>query len=119
MTESIRDHSTEAKVSTSSGATMSEVKERFDLVCPAGLRRLARRYGLGAAKHGDTNYCIAGDKSDREFMRARLNHLIRHLNDYLQYGNSNDDNLAAIAWAAFTLMHYEERCLHHTRSLPR
>jgi len=94
-----------------SGATQSEVKERFDLICPAGLRRLAARYGFGSVAHSDFNYCKAED--DKAFHRARLNHLIKHLNLYLLEGNEKDDNLAAIAWGAFTLIHYEERCQHH------
>jgi hypothetical protein len=114
-----RDHSSESRVQFASGATMSELKPRYDLICPTGLRRLAERYALGAKKHGDTNWCLAGDKDDKAFMRARLNHLIRHVADYLEYGNEGDDNLAAIAWAAFALMHYEETCRHHKRELPR
>ena len=113
-----RDHTTESRVQFASGATMSELKPRYDLICPTGLRRLAERYALGAKKHGDLNWCLAGDKDDKAFMRARLNHLIRHVADYLLEGNSHDDNLAAIAWAAFALMHYEEGCKHHKHELP-
>lgn len=112
----VRRHDTEERVAFQSGATMSAVKERFDLICPTGLRRLAERYALGAKKHGDYNWCKAGD--DPEFQRARLNHLVKHVALYLLEGNSKDDNLAAIAWGAFALMHYEEKCRHHEAKLP-
>ncbi len=112
-----RNHEEEEKVAFDSGATMSAVAERFDLICPAGLRRLASRYALGAEKHGDINWCLAGN--DPKFQRARLNHLIKHLVAYLRNGNADDDNLAAIAWGAFALMHYEEDCRHHEIPLPK
>jgi hypothetical protein len=111
-----RDHEHEEKVAFSSGATMSRLDERYDLICPVGLRRLAARYGLGVPKHGEFNWCSAGN--DKAFQRARLNHMIRHMVAYLQEGNAKDDNLAAIAWGAFALMHYEESCSHHEQKLP-
>jgi hypothetical protein len=112
-----RDHASEESVSFPSGATMSAMSARYDLICPTGLRRLAERYALGAEKHGDLNWCKAGD--DPEFQRARLNHLIKHVVAYLLEGDSaGDDNLAAIAWGAFALMHYEEHCKHHETKLP-
>ena len=39
--------------------------------------------------------------------------MIKHVVRYLQEGNEKDDNLAAIAWGAFALMHYEEGCRCH------
>jgi len=111
-----REHDKETRVVSASGAEQTHVKERYDLICPSGLRRIALRYGLGAEKYADNNYCKGS--GDRKFIRARLNHLIKHLNLYLLHGNFDehgreDDNLAAVAWNAITLMHFEDGCKHH------
>jgi hypothetical protein len=104
-----RDHFSahEQKESFSTGAVCSHIEERFDLICPTGLKRIAQRYALGAKKYSDYNWC----KGIPSYIR--LNHLIQHLNEYLLNGNTKDDNLAAIAWNAIALMHYEEDCKHH------
>jgi hypothetical protein len=102
-----RDHSKDVIQEFGTGAKCSKIDERFDLICPTGLRRLALRYGLGSLKYSDYNWCKGVP------MRERLNHLIKHLNAYMDHGNEGDDNLAAIAWNAFALMHYEEDCKHH------
>lgn len=102
-----RKHDEEEKQSFSTGAVCTKVAERFDLICPSGLRRIAERYALGARKYSDYNWCKGIPISER------LNHLIKHTNEYVLHGNSNDDNLAAIAWNAIALMHYEDNCQHH------
>lgn len=103
------------------GAKSSCVAERFDLICPTGLRRIAKRYALGSSKYNDFNWTLGADHLDwsrekalarRLWFRTRLNHLIKHVCDYLARGNTNDDNLAAIAWNAIALMHSEEGCEH-------
>jgi hypothetical protein len=103
-------------VASASGATQSHVAERYDLLCPAAIRRLARRYGLGAEKHSEFNYCLGGD--DEKFQRARINHTIKHLMLYLERGNFDeagnpDDNLGAAIWGVATAIHFEEHCKHH------
>lgn len=102
-----RDHSSEEKTTFSSGASCSALKPRFDLICPIGLKRIALRYALGSEKYSDYNWCKGIPPE------VRLNHLINHITEYLLYGNTKDDNLAAIAWNAIALMHYEENCKHH------
>jgi hypothetical protein len=104
------------KVVSDSGATQSKVPERFDLLCPASIRRLARRYALGAEKHSDFNYCLG--ENDQKFQRARINHTIKHLMLYLERGNFDehgnpDDNLGAAMWGVATTIHFEEKCQHH------
>ncbi len=79
----------------------------FSAICPAGLKRLALRYTLGSKKYSDYNWCKGIPK------RERLNHLIHHAQMYKLDKNTKDDNLAAIAWNAFALMHYEDNCKHH------
>lgn len=74
---------------------------RFDLISPIGHRRLAARYAMGAERYGDHNYLRGIPFSNI------INHLEAHLNKF-KMGDTTDDNLAAIAWGAFTLMTFEE-----------
>jgi hypothetical protein len=78
---------------------------RYDLISPVGLRRLAARYAMGAERYGDHNYLKGIPASNI------VNHLMAHLENY-RAGRRDDDHLAAIAWGAFTLMHYEETRPH-------
>jgi ketol-acid reductoisomerase len=103
----MRDHANEEVQSFETGATCTKVHERYDLICPTGLKRIAQRYALGAVKYSDYNWCKGIP------IKERLNHLIKHVNEYIANGNVFDDNLAAIAWNAIALMHYEEDCKHH------
>jgi hypothetical protein len=84
-----------------SGSTRSaDVKARYDLVSPFGLRRLALRYGLGAAVHGDHNWRRGQPYS------VVVKHMMEHLALFMQ-GDDTDDNMAAIAWGAFAIMEYD------------
>jgi hypothetical protein len=74
---------------------------RYDLISVVGLRRLAARYALGAANYGPENWRHGFPYSDV------INHLQNHL-ELFKEGDTSDDNLAAIAWGAFTLMDFEE-----------
>jgi hypothetical protein len=74
---------------------------RYDLISVVGLRRLAARYALGAVNYGDDNWRKGFPYSDV------INHLQNHL-ELFKEGDTSDDNLAAIAWGAFTLMDFEE-----------
>lgn len=84
------------------GATRSTDTEgdRYDLITPFGLQRLARRYGDGAKTHGERNWEQGVPAS------TTVNHMVRHLFLWL-WGDRSDDHLAAVAWGAFALMHYE------------
>ena len=62
-----------------SGATRSgdAESERYDLISPIGLRRLAETYAEGAAKYGDRNW-------ENGFLASVIfNHGLRHLNLWL------------------------------------
>jgi hypothetical protein len=74
---------------------------RYDCISPHGLYRLAKRYALGARKYGDHNYLLGQPISEV------YNHMFDHMRKYLQ-GDKTEDNMAAIAWGAFTIMEYEE-----------
>lgn len=76
-------------------------KGRYDLITPIGLERLALWYELGAKKYGDRNWEGGG----MPFGHC-LDSLFRHAVKYMA-GYTDEDHLAAIAWNAFALMHYE------------
>lgn len=93
-----------------SGAKRSEVAPRYDLIPRAGLRRLAARYTMGAAKYGEYNW--QKGLADREYVAQFKAHLFAHMLDFMEDGCEKDDNLAAIAWGAMALMEVEERHGH-------
>lgn len=85
-----------------SGAVRTNIDEhRYDLVSPYGLERLAKRYAIGAVKRGDRNW-EKGMPSEEI-----LNHMERHLVLFKQ-GDRETDHMAALAWGAFAIMHFEE-----------
>ena len=91
-----------------SGATRSEdaEAERYDLISPFAMRRLAKIYAEGAVTHGDANW-EKGVPID-----ATLNHLERHLQIWKEERKSGkkigeDDHMAKVAWGAFAILHYE------------
>ena len=91
-----------------SGATRSEdaEEERFDLISPFAMQRLARVYAEGAKTHGSANW-ERGVPLD-----ATLNHMERHLQMWKAEKKSgkkigDDDHMAKVAWGAFAIMHYE------------
>jgi hypothetical protein len=103
----------ETKETFAGGATATKLEERFDLICPLAMSRLAKRLALGAERHGENNWCKgAGDPA---YARARLNHALRHLVLYMLEGNKNDDNLGAAFCNLMFLIHLEEDCKHHER----
>jgi len=77
----------------------------YDKVSPIGLRRLAVRYAHGMVTYGPWNYLLGIPASNI------ISHMIAHVEKY-RAGDRTDDHLAAIAWGAFTLMHYEETRPH-------
>ena len=92
-----------------SGATRSEdaEEERYDLISPFAMKRLAVIYSEGAETHGDSNW-EKGVPLD-----ATLNHLERHLQMWKMEMKSGekigeDDHMAKVAWGAFAILHYEE-----------
>ncbi len=76
-------------------------KLRFDLIPVCALKRLAALYQRGAEKYGEGNY-----EKGMPFTRVFAS-LFRHLIAWRE-GENTEDHLSAIAWNAFSLMHYEE-----------
>lgn len=75
--------------------------ERFDLISPIALRRLARTCAEGAAKYGEHNWLKGIPVSDL------LNHAIRHIVLFL-LGDSTEDHLAHAMWNLMAAIHFDE-----------
>ncbi len=76
-------------------------KQRYDLISPIGLRRLAETCHEGAVKYSDFNWEKGMPINDI------LNHAIAHLYQFLS-GDRSEDHLAHAAWNCFAAMHSEE-----------
>ena len=76
-------------------------KPAYELISPMALKRIAQHYANGAKKYAKRNW-EAGIPMDRTMAS-----LLRHINQYRE-GLRDEDHLAAIAWNAIALMHYEE-----------
>jgi hypothetical protein len=85
------------------GSTRSILQERYDLIPKVAIDAMARRLALGAKTHGENNWRCGGV----EFRKASINHLMRHLLDYIEHGNANDANTDAIICNAAFLCHFE------------
>lgn len=99
----LEDISESKTVEFSTGAVRSadRVGERYDLISPIGLRRLAMTCHEGAVKYNDYNWERGMPISEM------LNHGIAHLYAYLS-GDRSEDHLAHAAWNCFGAMHSEE-----------
>lgn len=77
-------------------------EERWDLITPVGLRRLARTYAEGAAKYGAHVW-------ERGIPASNLmSHALRHLFCYLE-GDRSEDHLAHAVWNILAICHFEEK----------
>ena len=75
--------------------------ERWDLITPIGLRRLAQTYAEGAQKYTPWNWAKGLPASNL------ICHAIRHIMLWLS-GDRTEDHLAHATWNIMTLMHFEE-----------
>lgn len=75
--------------------------ERWDLISPIGLKRVAEAYSEGAKKYGEYNWEKGMPINDL------LNHALRHIYLYLG-GDNTEDHLAHAAWGLLASMHSEE-----------
>jgi len=102
------------RVAYSTGAVRSPDREgeRYDLISPIGLRRLAQTCHEGAVKYADYNYEKGMPISDI------LNHAISHIYSYLA-GDRSEDHLGHAAWNCFAAMHSEELWPHLNKSMRR
>lgn len=85
-----------------SGAVRSKLEdERYDLISPYALRRIALTYGEGAKKYSDHNWRKGFPVS------SLLNHVLKHLNAYMAGRASPEDELAHAAWGLMAIMEQE------------
>ena len=91
------------KATFEDGSTRSVLEERYDLIPKEAVDALARRLALGARNHGENNWRVGG----REFRKATLNHLMKHLLKYMENGNTDDANTDAIICNAAFLCYFE------------
>lgn len=87
------------------GATRSVKEIDLTLLSKSAILALGKRHTLGALKHGRNNWRKGGEK----FRLATITHLLEHVLDYIENGNTNDDNTGAIICNAAFLCDYEER----------
>lgn len=110
-----RDVSKEThKVATGNSAAFSSKKALYyHDIPPEFYRRVGRRHTVGHTKYNDDpipitmnlNWRIGLD--DPLYVMDRLNHMFEHIIDFLENGNTNDDNLGAIGWSCCFLMECE------------
>lgn len=88
-------------------------KGRPDLISPHGFHRLAVHYARGHEKYkkfGDRNW-----EKGLSITRC-VGSILRHTFKYLA-GYHDEDHLAAIAWNAFAIMHFEAEILAGKRPI--
>lgn len=76
-------------------------EERWDLISPIAMQRLAKVYAEGAEKYGANNWELGMP------VWSILNHVIRHLFLY-QSGDNSDDHLGHAAWGTMAAIHSAE-----------
>jgi len=82
-------------------------EERFDLISPFAILRIAKVMREGCKSHGEANW-ERGIPVD-----VTLNHLERHLQLWkceVKSGKKigEDDHLAKVAWGVMAILHYQE-----------
>jgi hypothetical protein len=110
MYPSMRKVETEktCEVIGNSGAASSHQALFFNLISPYTIRRLAERKTVGGKKYGIVQWRIG--INDAEYVADRFNHLFNHLLEFMEHGNSKDDNLGAMLWALDCLIEVERLC---------
>jgi hypothetical protein len=98
----VKDSGAREEFDTGSRRDTQEGKPRYSLVPTSPMFRLAMHYTNGAKKYGDHNWTL-GQPAGR-FLDSLERHVIA-----FKEGKTDEDHLAAIAWNAFALMHFEDR----------
>lgn len=84
-----------------SGAVRSKVTERYDLLAPHAMKRLAETYAEGAEKYDDHNWLKGMPFSQT------MNHALKHCFQYLS-GDRSEDHLAHAAWGLLAMLEFDE-----------
>lgn len=97
-----KKHELHIETSSSKNTYRKPILGRFDLIPPVALRRLSMVYEEGATTYGESKYVSSPMPHSNV-----VNHLVNHLN-LAQSGDTSEDHWAKIAWAAFTMIVYED-----------
>lgn len=98
----LKDHENHIETSQSKDSYRKPIALRLDLIPPLALRRIAAVYEEGANVYGESKYISSPMPHSNV-----VNHLINHLT-LAQSGDKSEDHWAKVAWAAFTMMVYDE-----------
>lgn len=96
-----KDSGQREQMATGSQRDTQDGKPRYDLIPVTGLRRLADLYARGAIKYEENNW-----RKGQPYSRVTAS-MLRHVYAWVE-GEETEDHLAAIAWNAFALMHFQE-----------
>lgn len=102
------------KQSFEGGATRSKKDVDFTLIPKSAVTAMGRRLTLGAEIHGRNNWRGGGE----EFRKASITHLMDHLLDYIENGNTSDANTDAIICNAAFLCEFEEKIPYNPKEVP-
>ena len=93
------------------GSTRSEKAPGYHLVPSAGLRRTAKRFDLGAERHGPFNWMksLENEKDARAFCEEAFNHGMEHMLKMQMGLDPQDDHLGAVGWMQSVLSYVEEK----------
>lgn len=93
------------------GGTRSEEAPPYHLVPHAGAKRTAKRFGLGAEKHGAWNWIesVQTEEDAAAWANEAYNHMLEHAMKMAQEEDTEDDHLGAIGWAQSVLCYIEEK----------
>jgi hypothetical protein len=96
-----KDTGKREKMTTGSQRDTQTGKPRYDLIPADSLKRLADLYARGAEKYDDNNW-----RKGQPYSRVTAS-LLRHVYAFID-GDESEDHLAAIAWNAFAIMHFQD-----------
>ncbi len=98
----VKDSGKRQKFETGARRDTQDNKPRYDLFPLSPLFRLAMHYTNGAVKYGEHNWTKGMPMS--RFYASMFRHMISWAE-----GDRSEDHLAAVAWNAFSLMHFEDK----------
>lgn len=103
-------------VTFAGGTRRSELALPFHRIPSAGLRRIARRFALGAVKYSEPspkshNWRASLDTEEhaREFLHDAYNHAFEHMLRAADGSLDGDDDLSAVGWFVTVAAYAEEK----------
>lgn len=99
--EAVKDSGARQDFDTGARRDTQDDKPRYGLVSIPALTRLAWHYTNGAKKYGENNWTKGMPYS--RFFESTFRHLAAWAT-----GDESEDHLAAVAWNAFAIMHFQE-----------